>query len=81
MFMKMITIMTILISMLVHHVSVLWPQTLGINGGYQRWNTGGELNVMTDQSFQAFYDFNLGVNWSFQFLWKTGSMGMLTFAI
>ena len=56
--------------------------SFGINGGYQRWNNfGGELNVMTDQSFQAFYDFNLGVNWSFG-LWKTGSsMGILTFAI
>ena len=47
--------------------------SFSINGGYQRWNNfGGELNVMTDQSFQAlFYDFNLGVNWSFG-LWKTG---------
>jgi hypothetical protein len=36
---------------------------------------------MTDQSFEGFYDFNLGVNWSFG-LWKTGSsMGMLTFAV
>jgi hypothetical protein len=54
----------------------------GVNAGYQRWNNfGGELNVMTDQSFEKFYDFNLSANWSFG-LWKTGSsMGMLTFAL
>jgi len=56
--------------------------SFGINLGYQGWNRlGGELNVMTDQSFKNFWDFNLNANWSFG-LWRTGSsMGLLTFAV
>lgn len=54
----------------------------GINGGYMGYNRlGGEINIVTDQSFDNNWDFGAAVNYSLG-IWKTGSsMGILTFAV